>query len=90
MGGIFENSNIGKALESGKMNVPHDKPHPGTDELMPYVVVRDEPFPLKTYLLRSCPGSQIKGDETKTYLNYQLSCTCRMVENAFGILAQPF
>lgn len=30
---------------------------------MPYVIVGDEAFPLKKYLLRPYPGSQIQGDQ---------------------------
>jgi hypothetical protein len=50
----------------------------------------DEAFPLKTYLLKPCPGSQSKGDNEKSILNYMLSQSRRVVENAFGILNQKF
>eukprot|EP00102_Acyrthosiphon_pisum_P014343 XP_008184348.1 PREDICTED: uncharacterized protein LOC103309790 [Acyrthosiphon pisum] len=56
-GGIFANSNLGKALEQNKLHVPKDKNLPGTQCPAPYVIVADETFPLKTYLLRPYPGS---------------------------------
>jgi len=52
--------------------------------------VGDEPFPLKTYLMRIHPGSQSKGDNEKSTFNYRLSRASSVVENAFGILSQKF
>lgn len=54
--GIFEKSNFGKALERDKLSVPRDAVLPGTQNLTPHVIVGDEAFPLKTYLMRPYPG----------------------------------
>jgi len=41
-------------------------------------------------LMRPYPGSQSKGDNEKSILNYRLSRARRVVENTFGILSQKF
>lgn len=89
-GGLFANSKLGKALEKNKLNVPTDNALPNTQNVMPYVIVGDEAFPLKKYLLRPYPGSQILGDKSKRIFNYRLSRARRVSENAFGILSQKF
>ena len=67
-----------------------DKQLPRTSCLARLVIVGDEAFPLKTYLLKPYPGSQSKGDNLKSIFNYMLSRSRRVVENAFGILSQKF
>lgn len=57
---------------------------------MPHVLVGDEAFLLKTYLMRPYPGSQSKGDSEKSFFNYRLFPARRVVENAFGIWSQKF
>ncbi|KAB0805116.1 hypothetical protein PPYR_02086 [Photinus pyralis] len=63
---------------------------PNTSTSMPFVIVGDEAFPLKRYLLRPYPGSQIQDDRSKRIFNYRLSRARRVSENAFGILSQKF
>jgi hypothetical protein len=60
-GGIFASSELGKYLET-HLGIPEDKQLPGTLCLAPHVVMGDEAFPRKTYLLKPYPGSQSKGD----------------------------
>lgn len=87
-GGIFTNSNFSKALELGKLSIPSDENLPQTTTKMPYVMVGDEAFPLKTYLMRPYPKKNL--DNEKRIYNYRLSRARRVVENAFGILSQKF
>ncbi|XP_029675084.1 protein ALP1-like [Formica exsecta] len=89
-GGLFANSKLAKALEKNKLDVPKDNALPNTQNIMPYVIVGDEAFPLKKYLLRPYPGSQIQGDRSKRIFNYRLSRARRVSENVFGILSQKF
>jgi len=65
-GSIFANSCFGKALEIDKFNVPKERNLPRTQCPVPYVIVGEEAFPLKTYLLRPCPGSTINGNMEKS------------------------
>jgi hypothetical protein len=46
-GGVFANSSLGATLREGSLQLPPDKPLPGTDEPMPHVILGDEAFPLK-------------------------------------------
>lgn len=89
-GGIFSNSKLGKCLAQGKLNLPGENKLPNTDIAMPHVIVGDEAFPLKTYLLRPYPRHQLDIDDTKKQYNYRHCRARRVSENAFGILSQKF
>nr|CAI5817979.1 unnamed protein product [Callosobruchus analis] len=52
------------------------------------IIVGDAAFPLKSYLLKPYPGSQLSTSEK--IFNYRLSRARRIVENAFGILVSRF
>nr|XP_022911217.1 protein ANTAGONIST OF LIKE HETEROCHROMATIN PROTEIN 1-like isoform X2 [Onthophagus taurus] len=56
-------------------------------EAQPYVIVGDEAFPLKSYLLRPYSKHYLTNNEPNKIFNYRLSRARRVVENAFGILA---
>lgn len=84
-GGIFAKSQLGKGLDRDQMAVPDDAPLPGTNQCAPFVIVGDEAFPLKTYLMRPYPGLHL--DQKKRVFNYQLSLARRISENAFAMLA---
>jgi len=88
-GGILSHSKLGKGFDQNKLDVPEKEALPGTTNEVPYVVIGDEAFPLKTYLLRPYPGKQLDNNEKKIY-NYRLCRARRVVENAFGILSQKF
>ncbi|XP_067006617.2 uncharacterized protein [Anabrus simplex] len=86
-GSIFSKSIIGQKLESSTANVPTSTPLCSSGEPQPFVIVGDEAFPLKTYLLRPYSRYHLGGDESKKVFNYRLSRARKVVENSFGILS---
>lgn len=87
-GGVFKNCNIYQMFEQQKMNIPEPIELPGTNFKCPYLLVADDAFQLKTYILK--PYSQIGLTREKRIFNYRLSRARRVVENAFGILSNRF
>jgi len=45
-------------MENSSLNMPPDSYLPGTNVEAPFVIVRDEAFPLKTHLMRPYPRRQ--------------------------------
>ena len=61
-GGVLSNSEFGQALQDGSLSLPSPCPLSGTTEpRLPYVIVGDEAFPLRTYMLRPYPGKNLPG-----------------------------
>ncbi|GFU23218.1 DDE Tnp4 domain-containing protein [Trichonephila clavipes] len=86
-GGVFRNSIFGQSLEKGTLQLPFPLEIPGTTNLLPFLFIGDEAFPLKNNL-RPYPGIALS--KGKTIFNYRLSRARRCVENAFGIMASHF
>jgi hypothetical protein len=88
--GVFSRSTLSQELESNTLAIPDDSylPMYADGPKLPYVIVGDAAFPLKTYLLK--PFSYTTEDKCQTIFNYRLSRARRTVENAFGILANRF
>ena len=87
-GGVFRNASIFKALEENSLNVPAARCLPKGDEVLPFVVVADDTFPLKSYLIKPYPHRRLTIEQQN--FNYHLSRAMRVVENAFGILTSRF
>jgi hypothetical protein len=77
---------LGKSLEADTLNVPNSKPPPKNEEILPFVIVGDEVFPLKKYLLRHYPVFAALNDDNKQIYNYRLLMASRVFENAVSIL----
>ena len=84
-GGILANSNFGKALENDELHMPKSCKLARNFGETPCVIVGDEAFPLKPYLMRPYPGRSLP--DNKKIFNYRLSRARRVSENAFGVLA---
>ena len=82
-GEIFANSHFGIAFEEKTLNLPKSSFLPGTRTDFPYVLVGDETFPLKDYLMRPYPKEVL--DDAKRIFGYRLSRARRTIENVFGI-----
>lgn len=80
---IFNRSSLFEAMSSASINVPEN----GMvgEHCLPYVILCDEIFPLKPWLLKPYPGRNLS--EAQTVFNYRLSRARRTIENAFGILS---
>jgi len=74
-----------QAFENNTLSVPEARSLPNTNCLLPFSLVGDEGFPLKTYLMRPYAKRNLHSNEQKIF-NYRLSRARRVVENAFGIL----
>lgn len=86
-GGVLQNSLIGNYIESGVLKFPKPNPVEIDGPTLPYVLLADEAFPLTNYIMRPYPRSG-KLDLSKKVFNYRLSRARRVVESAFGILAE--
>jgi hypothetical protein len=70
--GLFARKIFRKSLEASTLNIPNSKPPPDSEGPLYFVGVGDEAFPLKKYLLRSCPGVSTRKDESKQVYIYEL------------------
>ena len=86
-----------KVTQENLLELPPDKPLPVSNnpyyvsqntELMPYVFLADDAFPLGKHCLK--PYSQSGLTPMKRVFNYRLSRFRRVTENAFGILTNHF
>lgn len=83
--GIWSNCKMSQALEKNLLSIPRAHPLPRTNCPLPFFLVGDEGFPLKTYLMRPYARRNLHGNKERVF-NYRLSRARRVVENAFGIL----
>ena len=90
-GGVFRRSDLAAAIRDDSLQLPPPTALPGTDTVLPHVIVADEAFPLTTAIMRPYPGrAEARLGHRATVFNYRLSRARRIVENAFGILTQTW
>lgn len=89
-GGIFEESNMGIKFANCRINVPPPKYLPGQIISTPHVLIGEEAFALKPYLMRPFPRRLTRHDENKENYNYRLCRSRRIVKNASGILTKKW
>lgn len=75
--GVFRESSLFEALDNNTLNTLENA-----------VIVADDAFPLKTYLLK--PYSRRNLTREQVIFNYRLSRAKRISKNAFGILVSKF
>jgi hypothetical protein len=86
--GIFSRSSLETALREGTLGLPPPEPLPHDDRDTPFFMVGDNAFPLRTYMIK--PYSHRYMTRQERICNYRISRARRIVENAFGILANRF
>ena len=87
-GSIYNNSNIGYAIENNLLGIPKDIRLKNSSRILPFAFVADDAFRLKHHMMKPYSSSYL-GTE-KINFNYRLSCARRIIENTFGIAANRF
>ena len=87
-GGVFRNCSLATSLENNILNIPGDRKNVEQMQALPFVIVADDAFPLRNDLMKPYPLRNLSKE--KRAFNYRLSRARRVVENAFGILANRF
>jgi len=83
-GGSFSASNLYHFLEDFESTLPKPASFEGSGTEMPFVILGDEAYPLKTYLMKPLARKDLSCEEC--VFNYRLSRARRCIECAFGIL----
>ena len=84
---VFNQSKLKSCMDHNDLNFPEPQLLQSTAEehLCSYHIVGDDAFSLRTDLMKPYPHKCLEKEER--ILNYRLSRARRVVENAFGILA---
>jgi len=86
-GGVFNQSQLYEQIENQQLSIPLQG-HLPDGSIGNYVIVADDAFPLKTYLMK--PYSRRNLTNSQRVFNYRLSRARRCIENAFGVLTARF
>jgi hypothetical protein len=86
--GVFGDCSLRKAIDNDQLNLPPPENIDGVRIRVCYNIVADDAFPLKTTIMKPYPHQKL--NKSKRIFNYRLSRARRVVENAFGILANRF
>lgn len=61
---------------------------PGRQKPIPFVIVADDAFAMKSYIMNPYPFKNQPGPNR--VFNYRISRACRVVENTFGLISTRF
>ena len=85
---VYNQSQFKEELENRTLGLPPPTPLAGDDTAIPHFVVGDDAFPLREWMMKPFSFRNLTDEER--IFNYRLSRARRVVENAFGILANRF
>jgi len=85
---VFNHSELKEAIDDNSIGFPQPACLPGDDKDIPFFLVGDDIFALRSWLMKPYGRRKLSNDER--IFNYRLSRCRRIVENAFGILANRF
>ena len=86
--GVYAYCKLSKLMENSKLHISPSEVIQGIEQPIPYTIVADDAFPLGPYIMKPFKGKNLT--EREDMFNYRLSRARRVVENAFGILANRF
>jgi hypothetical protein len=86
---MYNESEFKEGLQNNDIvGFPQPDPLPGDTEDIPYYLVGDDAFALRTFMMK--PYGNRDMTRNQRIFNYRLSRARRVVENSFGILANRF
>ena len=85
---IFNAGQLKRRIDDGRIRFPDPAPIIQGGRDVPYFILADDAFALKTWLMK--PYSRRMLTREERIANYRISSGKRVVENAFGILASRF
>ncbi|XP_029348034.1 uncharacterized protein LOC100169356 [Acyrthosiphon pisum] len=86
-GGVYNNSKLSSAIKTNALNFPDDITFPNSKSkiVVPHVFIADDAFALSERLMKPFRNRLLTKEEL--IYNYRVSRARRVIENAFGILA---
>ena len=85
---IFNTCHLKRKIDDGSIGFPDPAPITQGGRDVPYFILADDVFALKTWLMKSYGRRMLTREER--IANYRISSGRRVVENAFGILVSRF